>query len=178
MVIKAEGTGVLTTSKHIMIFWSQWRFTKIVPVDPTTNGGLTTTASGASSFRAFCTTIEKPETRQTNLFTTHIIPDDEKIQWSHHSQQKPAPTKYSKPTMTRRLPRHRPQLLTLAQLLMSSLRTRNQSHWTLKMSCCGGIITLGTCPLTALNNWPPRGSSRNACLPVTRPFVPLANMAR
>ena len=39
--------------------------------------GMTTTASGAHSFRAFCTTIEKTETRQTNIFTRHIILDDE-----------------------------------------------------------------------------------------------------
>ena len=112
---KAEGTGALKTSKHIMLFWSQWRFTKIVPLDPTTNVGLTTMASGACSFRTFCATIEKPETRQTNIFTTHIIMDDERIRWSHHSQRKLAPTKYSKPTMMRRLPHHRSQLLTLAQ---------------------------------------------------------------
>ena len=39
--------------------------------------GLTTTASGARSFRAFCDTIERPETKQTKLFTPHIIPNDE-----------------------------------------------------------------------------------------------------
>ena len=74
---KEEGTGALTTSKNKMLFWSQQRFTKTVPLDPTTNVDLTTTASSACSFRAFCATIEKPETRQTNIFTTHIIPDDE-----------------------------------------------------------------------------------------------------
>ena len=60
-----------------MLFWSQRRFTKTVPLDPTTNVGLTTTASGARSFRAFCATIERPETKQENIFTTYIIPDDE-----------------------------------------------------------------------------------------------------
>ena len=74
---KNKGTGALTTSKHIMLFWSQQQFTKTVPLDPNTNVGLTTTASGARSFRAFCATIDKPETRQTNIFTTHIIPDDD-----------------------------------------------------------------------------------------------------
>ena len=74
---KEEGTGALTTSKNIMLFWSQRWFTKTVPLDPTTNVGLTTTTSGAHSFRAFCASIEKPETKQTNIFTTHIIPDDE-----------------------------------------------------------------------------------------------------
>ena len=47
---KEEGTGALTTSKNIMLFWSQRRFTKNMPLDPTTNVGLTTTASGACSF--------------------------------------------------------------------------------------------------------------------------------
>ena len=39
--------------------------------------GLTTTASGAQSHQAFCATLDMPETRQTNIFMTHIIPDDD-----------------------------------------------------------------------------------------------------
>ena len=35
------------------------------------------TASGAWSFRAFCATVTAPETKHTNIFTTHIIPDEE-----------------------------------------------------------------------------------------------------
>ena len=72
---KEEGTGAITTSKSITLFWSQRRFTKTVPLDTTTNVGLTTTASGARSFRAFCATLDQHETKQTNIFTTHIIPD-------------------------------------------------------------------------------------------------------
>ena len=60
-----------------MLFWSQRWFAKTVPLDPTTNVGLTTTASGAHSFCTFCTTIGMPETKQTNIFSTHTIPDDE-----------------------------------------------------------------------------------------------------
>ena len=41
------------------------------------NVGLTTTASGAHSFCAFCATIKVPETKQPNLFTTHVILDEE-----------------------------------------------------------------------------------------------------
>ena len=73
---KDEGTRALTTSKHIMLFWSQRRFSKTMPLDPNTNVGLTTMTSGAWSFRAFCATIDMPKTRQTNIFTMHIIPDD------------------------------------------------------------------------------------------------------
>ena len=74
---KEEGTGAITTSKTITLFWSQRRFTKTVPLDKTTNVGLTTTAPGTRSFRAFCATMERPETNQMNIFTTHIIPSDE-----------------------------------------------------------------------------------------------------
>ena len=49
----AEGTGALTTSKNITLFWAQRRFTKTVPLDPNTNVGLTTTAAGARDFRSF-----------------------------------------------------------------------------------------------------------------------------
>ena len=73
---KEEGTGALTTSKNIVLFWSQRRYSKTVPLDPKTNVGMTTTASGARTVRAFHTTITTPETRQPNLFTTHVIPDE------------------------------------------------------------------------------------------------------
>ena len=73
----AEGTGALMTSKNITLFWAQRRLTKTVPLDSKTNMGLTTTASGARSFRAFCATITIPETKQMNIFTTHVIPDEE-----------------------------------------------------------------------------------------------------
>ena len=72
-----EGTGALTTSKNITLFWAQRRFTKTVPLDSKTNVGLTTTASGARSFRAFCATVNSPETKEMNIFTTHVSPDEE-----------------------------------------------------------------------------------------------------
>ena len=79
---REEGTGALTTSKNITLFWAQWRFVKTVPLDTKTNVGLTTTASGAHSFCVFCATIKAPETMQPNFFMTHVIPDkdDESFQ--------------------------------------------------------------------------------------------------
>ena len=74
---REEGTGALTTSKNITLFWAQRRFSKTAPLDTKTNVGLTTTASGAHSFRAFCATIQTPETMQPNIFTTHVIPDED-----------------------------------------------------------------------------------------------------
>ena len=74
---KEEGTGALTTSKNITLFWSQRCFAKTVPLDPCTNVGLTMTASGTRSFRAFCATVAIPETVQPNIFTMHIIPDED-----------------------------------------------------------------------------------------------------
>ena len=65
------------TSKNITLFWSQRRFTKTVPLDPRTNVGLTTTAAGTRSYRAFCATMNTQETQETNIFTTRLIPDDE-----------------------------------------------------------------------------------------------------
>ena len=74
---KEEAMGALMTSKNIMLFWSQRPFSKTVPINPRTNVGLTTTASGAWSFRAFCATVTAPETVQTKIFMTHVIPDEE-----------------------------------------------------------------------------------------------------
>ena len=75
--LMAEGTTALMTSKIITLFWAQRRFTKTVPLDSKTNVVLTMTASGARSFRAFCATITTTKTKQMNIFTTHIIPDEE-----------------------------------------------------------------------------------------------------
>ena len=74
---KEEGTGSLTTSKNITLFWSKRRFTKTVPLDPRTNVGLTTTAAATRMYRAFCASINEEETKETNFFTTHVIPNDE-----------------------------------------------------------------------------------------------------
>ena len=73
----AEGTGALTTSKNITLFSAQRCFTKTVPLDPKTNVGLTMTTSGARSFRAFCATVNHPETKEMNIFITHGIPEEE-----------------------------------------------------------------------------------------------------
>ena len=73
----AEGTGALTTSKNITLFWAQRRFTKTVRLDRKTNVGLTMTALGARSFRAFCTTVNHPETEEMNIFTACVIPEEE-----------------------------------------------------------------------------------------------------
>ena len=72
-----EGTGALTTSKSITLFWAQRCFTKTVPLDSKTKVGLTTTAPGAKSFCTFCATVTTPETIQTNIFTTHVVPEEE-----------------------------------------------------------------------------------------------------
>ena len=74
---REEGTGALTTSKNITLFWAQCRYVKTVPLDTKKNVGLTTTAAGARSFRAFCATIKAPETIQPNIFKTHVAPDDD-----------------------------------------------------------------------------------------------------
>ena len=62
--------------KHHFV-WSQRRFTKTVPLEPRTNVGLTTTAAGTRTYRAFCASLTEEETKETNIFTTHVIPDDE-----------------------------------------------------------------------------------------------------
>ena len=72
-----EGTGALTTSKNITLFSAQRRFPKTIPLDSKTNVGLITTASGARSFRACCDTVNSPETKEMNIFTTHVIADEE-----------------------------------------------------------------------------------------------------
>ena len=88
---KEEGTGSLTTSKNITLFWSQRLFTKTVPLDPRTNVGLTTTAAGTRSYRAYCATIDTQETEETNIFTTHVILDDDEEEESFQPSDPVAP---------------------------------------------------------------------------------------
>ena len=186
---KEEGTGPITTSKHITLFWSQRRFTNTVPLDPITNMGLTTTAPGARSFRAFCATMEKPETNQTNIFTTHIIPsdeDDESFQPRNPVEppvesQQPMVDHTKEPLLTQD-----DAVITTSQATIidmepithvipedpepKSLEPQDELlRWHYR---------LGTCLSTALNNWSTTDNSQNACLHVIHPFAPLASMAR
>ena len=50
---KEEGTGALTTSNNITFFWSQRRYTKTVPLDPTTIVGLCNYVTRCSFFLGF-----------------------------------------------------------------------------------------------------------------------------
>ena len=107
---KAEGTGSLTTSKSITLFWSQRQFVKTVPLDPRTNVGLTTTAAGTRDFRAFCATNDTQETEETNIFTTHVIPDDDDESFQPSDPVAPrikTKSQWQPPNkMTNRRPRH------------------------------------------------------------------------
>ena len=125
----AEGTGALTTSKNITLFWAQRCFTKTVPLDSKMNVGLTTTASGARSFCAFCATVTTPETKQTNIFTTHVIPDEE----DDESFQPKDPVEPATQDETY-------QAKTTDEVITSFLTTRNQRRSTLTTNCFDGII--------------------------------------
>ena len=82
-----------------------------MPLDPTTNVGLTTTAPGAHSFQAFRATFDRPETKQENIFTVHIIPDDgdesfqpkDPVEPPHteadSNEESPLPTLQPRPTL-------------------------------------------------------------------------------
>ena len=52
-----------------------------------------TMAPGARSFRAFCATLERPETKQNNIFTTHIIPEDDEESFQPKDPVEPRDTK-------------------------------------------------------------------------------------
>ena len=48
---------------------------------------------GARSFWAFSATLERPETKQENIFTTHIIPDDDDESFQRKDPVEPPHTK-------------------------------------------------------------------------------------
>ena len=53
----AEGTGCMTTSMTIVLFWDQRKFTKTVKLDPKLNIAMTNTAPGIKQYRVKMTMI-------------------------------------------------------------------------------------------------------------------------
>ena len=68
--------------------------------------GLTTTAAGTRSYRAFCAMIETEETRETNIFTTHVIPDDDNDESFQPSDPEAPPALEEEPVAS---PEQRPE---------------------------------------------------------------------
>ena len=71
---RAEGMGSTTLSKKITLFWNQRKHTKTVPLDPKLNVGITTTAAGAKKYKHYRSKMTTPETKEDNIFETHVIP--------------------------------------------------------------------------------------------------------
>ena len=49
----AEGTGCMTTSMTIVLFWDQRKFTKTVKLDPKLNIAMTNAAPGIKHYKAY-----------------------------------------------------------------------------------------------------------------------------
>ena len=54
---KPEGTGLITNSKNITLFWGQKRYTKTIPLDKNLSIGLTRMAPGSEAFTAYLATM-------------------------------------------------------------------------------------------------------------------------
>ena len=73
----AEGTGCMTTSMTIVLFWDQRKFTKTVKLDPMLNIAMTNTAPGIKHSKAYLMNQEEMSNQNSSVFETHIIPEDE-----------------------------------------------------------------------------------------------------
>ena len=182
---KAEGTGAITTSKNITLFWSQRRFTKTVPLHPTTNVGMTTTASGARAFRDFCATLDQHETKQMNIFTTHIIPDDEDDESFQPNDPVEPPQATEDNTDELLKPKDDPAITTpqatvidIGPITHAIPDNPEPKTFDPQDELLRWHYHLGHLHLTASSNWPMRGSYQNVYLTVPLPFAPLANTAR
>ncbi|KAL7561622.1 hypothetical protein ACA910_001490 [Epithemia clementina (nom. ined.)] len=71
-----EGTGCLTTSKEIILFWKQRQHRKTIPLSATTNVGVTTTAPGIKKYHAYCAQVEGQTPPVPVCFST-IVSDEE-----------------------------------------------------------------------------------------------------
>ena len=74
---RVEGMGSTTLSKNIMLFWNQRKHTKTVPLDPKLNVGITTTGAGAKKYKQYRSKMTTPETKEVNIFETHVIPPED-----------------------------------------------------------------------------------------------------
>ena len=74
-----KGTGSLTTSKQVELFWKDKRYSKTIPLG-TGNVATLCLAPGYSRFEAFCAKAEvlpELEDAQPMRFETNVISDDE-----------------------------------------------------------------------------------------------------
>ena len=74
----AEGTGCITTSKAVTIFWDQWKYTKTIYLDLKLNIAMTRTLSGSKAFRAYMANHQE-SCDNIHVFKTHIILDENSI---------------------------------------------------------------------------------------------------
>ena len=74
---KPEGTGSITNSKNITLFWGQRRYTKTFPLDRNLNIGLMWTASGSEVFRAYLATMPNDGVDGIQAFMFHVVPENE-----------------------------------------------------------------------------------------------------
>ena len=72
---KPEGTGSITNSKNITLFWGQRRYTKTIPLDKNLNIGLTRTAPGSEAFMAYMATMPNDRVDGIQAFMSHVIPE-------------------------------------------------------------------------------------------------------
>ena len=71
-----EGTGSITNSKNITLFWGQQKYTKTILLDKSLNIGLTWMAPGSKAFTAYLATMPKDRGDGIQAFMSHVIPDD------------------------------------------------------------------------------------------------------
>jgi hypothetical protein len=77
---KPEGTGCITNSKEVQLFWKQRSHTKTIALNPATNVATLSTAPGYKHFSGFSAQIDplNPEGEQNvTCFQTHVIPAGE-----------------------------------------------------------------------------------------------------
>ena len=73
----AEGTGCMTTSMAIVLFWDQRKFTKTVKLDPKLNIAMMNTAPGIKHYKDYLMNQEGMSNQNASVFETQIIPEDE-----------------------------------------------------------------------------------------------------
>ena len=74
---RAEGTGCMTTSTTIVLFWNQRKFTKTVKLNSKLNIAMMNTAPGIKQYKSYLMNQEEAPNWNASVFETHIIPEEE-----------------------------------------------------------------------------------------------------
>ncbi|KAL7565945.1 hypothetical protein ACA910_008403 [Epithemia clementina (nom. ined.)] len=73
---RRDGTGSMTLSNHVVLFWNQRKSIKTIPLDRRLNIGITTTSSGIKAYNAYAAS-QGDSSDSVHIFDSQVVSDEE-----------------------------------------------------------------------------------------------------